>query len=270
LHKKRLGVFNAYALRRHARKIIYDFDDAVMYSDKCPDTPSPKRLRDFQRTVGLADLVIAGNVYLAEHARKFNSNVEILPTGLDTGEYDVKITRPNDGKVRLVWIGSKVTLPYLKEITPALEEIGSRLKNVVLRVISDEFIDLQNMKVEKCAWSQQTQACDLVECDIGLAPLPDNPFTRGKCGFKILQYTAAGLPSVVSPVGVNARLVRDGVNGYHAVTIKDWIEKISALVANEPLRTRMGSEAKQMICSFDLNVTGHQLVKLVKPAVTVA
>jgi len=267
LHKKRLNLLNAFVLRRCARKVIYDFDDAVMFSDKYPDTPNPKRLRDFQRTAKLADLIIAGNVYLAEHARRFNNNVKILPTGLDISEYDVKINRPNDGKMRLVWIGSKVTLSYLKEIKPALEDIGSRLKNVVLRIISDEFLDLHNMKIENRAWSQQTQACDLAECDIGLAPLSDNPFTRGKCGFKILQYAAAGLPSIASPVGVNAQIVRNGVNGCHAVAIGDWIEKISALVNNKPLRKEMGLAARQMVRPFDLDVIGRQLVALVKGAI---
>ena len=267
LHKKRLGAFGASCLRHSARKIIYDFDDAVMFSDKKPDRPSQKRLRDFKRTAKLADLIIAGNVYLAEHAQKFNDNVKILATGLNIGEYDVKINRPNDGKIRLVWIGSKATLPYMNEIKPALEEIGSRLKNVVLRIISDEFIELQNMKVEKCDWSQQTQARDLAECDIGLAPLSDNPFARGKCGFKILQYAAAGLPSIASPVGVNAQIVRNGVNGYHAVAVGDWIEKISALVNNKPFRKEMGLAARQMVRPFDLDVIGRQLVALVKETI---
>lgn len=264
LHKKCLNPFDAFVLRRWARKVIYDFDDAVMYSDKHPSTPNPKRLRDFQRTVELADLVIAGNVYLAEHARRFNGNVKVLPTGLDISEYDIKITRLNDGKIRLVWIGSKVTIPYLKEITPALEEIGSRLKNVVLRVISDEFIEPNNTKIEKIAWSQQTQARDLAECDIGLAPLSDNLFTRGKCGFKILQYAAAGLPTVASPVGVNAELITNGSNGYLAVSHRDWVDCVSRLIQDSNLRKQIGAKARQTVRGFDSKRLGSRLAELIR------
>jgi glycosyltransferase involved in cell wall biosynthesis len=263
LHKKRLNPFDALVLRRCARKIIYDFDDAIMYSDKHPDKPSSKRLKSFRRTVELADLVIAGNAYLAEHARRFNANVEILPTGLDVSEYDVNVSRPADGKIRLVWIGSKPTLPYLKEIKPALEEIGSSIDDVVLRIICDEFFDLNNRQIEKRQWSRQTEVIDLVTSDIGLAPLPDNLFTRGKCGFKILQYQAAGLPVVVSSVGVNAELVRDGFNGYHAVSMTDWVRKIYALVKDKSLRTRMGQAAIKSCEPFDLAALSPRLVTMI-------
>jgi glycosyltransferase involved in cell wall biosynthesis len=267
LHKKRLNPFDALLLRRYARKVIYDFDDAVMYDDNRPDKPSRKRQMDFQRTVGLADLVVAGNEYLAEHARKFNPNVEILPTGLNLAAYDIQPARNNDDKIRLVWIGSKATLPYLEEITPALEKIGSRFDNVVLRIICDEFFDLRNMKVEKCLWTSQTEIDDLVSSDIGLAPLPDNPFTRGKCGFKILQYAAAGLPTVASPVGVNAELVRDGFNGYHAITIKDWVEKVASLAHNKSIRGQMGQAAGQMVRSLDSDAIGRRLIALVRDTI---
>jgi len=251
LHKKRLNPLDAFLLHRYARKVIYDFDDAVMFSDKNPDKPSPKRLRGFRRTVELADLVIAGNKYLAELAKPFNNNVEILPTGLNIGEYDLKISRPVDGKIRLVWIGSQATLPYLRQIRPALEDIGKRFGNTILRIICDGFFDLQNMEVEQRVWSQQTQARDLVECDIGLAPLPDNPFTRGKCGFKVLQYAAAHLPTVVSPVGVNAELIQNGQNGFWASGLTDWVEKISLLVDNRPLREQLGTKGNTSIAQFD-------------------
>lgn len=264
LHKKRLNPLDALLLRRYARKVIYDFDDAVMYDDNRPDKPSRKCQRDFQRTVELADLVIAGNKYLAELARSFNNNVEVLPTGLDLAAYNVQPAPNNDGKIRLVWIGSKATLPYLEEIKPALEEIGSRFNNVVLWIICDCFFDLNNMQIEKRQWSRQTEVVDLVTSDIGLAPLPDNPFTRGKCGFKILQYQAAGLPVVASPVGINAELVRDGLNGYHATTVTDWVEKLSALVEDTSIRTQMGQSAKQTVLSFDLDAIGPRLVEVVR------
>jgi len=267
LHKKRLNYLDAFWLRRYARKVIYDFDDAVMYDDKRPEIPSRKRQGDFARTVKLADTVIAGNKYLAEYALKFNDNVEVLPTGLGLEDYNGLPRRTEDGRIVLVWIGSKITLKYLGQIKPALEEIGSRFDNVGLRIISDEFFDLQNMKVQRCQWSERTQFSDLVTSDIGLAPLPDNLFTKGKCGFKILQYAAAGLPVVASPVGVNTEFVSDGVTGFHATTASEWIGSISELIESAGLRRDMGVAARLNVEKFDVAVVGRQLHNVINECI---
>ena len=263
LHKKRLNLIEALLLRRYSRKTIYDFDDAVMYKPGAPERYSLLRYVRFRLTVGLSDLVIAGNPYLAEHARKFNTKVEVLPTGLNTNEYEIAATRKTDGKVRLVWIGSRSTLRYLAEIAPALEEIGSRHENVILRMVCNDFIDVEKMSVEKCLWSEQTQAVDLVTSDVGLAPLPDNRFTRGKCGFKVLQYASAGLPVVASPVGVNRDYVRDNITGYLASDTEEWVDRISRLVENAQLRKDMGQSARKSVKRFDISVIGEQLAALI-------
>jgi len=269
LHKKTLNIFDAYYLRKYAKKIIYDFDDAIMYDNNRPEKTCRKRQCHFHRTAALADLVIAGNEYLASHARRFNANVAVLPTGLDLSAYNISMTR-KDNKIRLVWIGSRPTLPHLKQISPALEEIGSQFGDVILKIISDDFFDLQNIPVEKHPWSLISEAAELIGCDIGLAPLEDNNFTKGKCGFKILQYQAAGLPVIASPVGVNAELIRNGTNGYYAATITDWADKLSSLIKDISLRTRMGQSARQTVLSFDLDVIGPRLVSLIKNTVAVS
>jgi len=264
LHKKRLNLLDAFWLRRYAQKVIYDFDDAIMYSDKHPDIPSRKRQKSFQRTVELADMVIAGNSYLAEHARKYNPNVEVLPTGLDTCAYKLKAGPENNDKTRLVWIGSKSTLPYLAEIKPALEEIGSRFDDVVLRIVCDEFFDLQNMTVEKRQWSLETQAIDLAQSHIGLAPLPDDRFARGKSGgFKTLQYGAAGLP-VIASRGVNANCIREESNGFLAGDCSEWVDKISRLLSDSQLRKQMGQAGREEVKQFDLRVIGKQVCRLIQ------
>lgn len=268
LHKKTLNPFDAYYLKKYGKKVIYDFDDAIMYDDKYPEKEHRKRQNSFHRTVRLADLVLAGNVYLAEHAQRFNARVEVLPTGLDTNAYKVCTKPEDDRKIRLVWIGSRVTIGYLAEIKPALEEIGSRFNNVVLRIISDEFLDLQNIPVEKHQWSDQTQVIDLVTGDIGLAPLPDNRFTRGKCGFKVLQYAAAGLPVVASPVGVNAEYVKDSVEGFLVKDLTQWVDRISTLVENPDLRRKMGSSAKVIASDFDIAVIGKRLYQIISNCIT--
>ena len=263
LHKKRLNSLDAFWVSRYARKVIYDFDDAIMYSDKHTDRPSHKRQKSFKRTVRLADMVIAGNSYLAEHARKSNTSVNVLPTGLDTHTYKPKADLKNNN-LHLVWIGSESTLGYLAELKPALEEIGSRFDNVVLRIICDVFFDLNNLEVEKCLWSLKKEVIDLVTSDIGLAPLPDNRFTRGKCGFKILQYAAAGLPVVASPVGANAEYVQDGAMGFLVTDTRQWVDRITELIENPNLRKRMGREGLAYAEKFDMTVIGKQLVKLIK------
>jgi glycosyltransferase involved in cell wall biosynthesis len=267
LQKKRLRFCDAIWMKRYCRKIIYDLDDAVMYDDKNPDRPSRKRLKVFERTVKLADMVIAGNVYLAEHARKFNPNVEILPTGLDVSAYNLRAAPKNDGKIRLVWIGSHNTLKYLAEIKPALEEVGATFQNVVLKIICDHFFDLKNMVVEKHQWSPQNHISDLLSNDIGLAPLPDDRFTRGKCGFKVLQYAAASLPVVASPVGVNAEYVRDGITGFHAANTSQWVEGISKLIKDPELRKRMSRANRAQVKNFDTNVLGRKLRDLITKCV---
>lgn len=264
LHKKRLNLIEAPLLRRFAKKIIYDFDDAIMYKPRAPRRFSFSDWLRFRLTVKLADLVIAGNSYLADHARPLNTNVQILPTGLNTKEYRINAGPTNDGKIRLVWIGSSSTLKYLAEIKPALEEIGARFDKVVLRIIADEFLDIEKMSVEKHPWSAETQAHELATSHIGLAPLPENRFTRGKCGFKILQYAAAGLPVITSPVGVNAHYVRDGITGFHASTKQQWVDKTSRMIEHSQARGKMGREALNFVESFDAEIIGKQLASLIR------
>ena len=263
LHKKTLNFLDAMWLRRYARNVIYDFDDAIMYSPKTPEHNRSSHFKPFRRTAILADMIIAGNSYLAEHARKFNPNVEILPTGLDTNAYKIEVGPKNDSVVRLVWIGSKSTLKYLAEIKPALEEIGLRFDNVILRIICDDFFDLHNMKVEKRQWSEETQVFDLATSDIGLGPLPDNRFTQGKCGFKILQYAAAGLSIIAAPVGVNSDYIHNNVSGFLATSNQEWIDRLSRLIENPELRKGMGAKSRTLVEKLDTSIIGKQLASLI-------
>lgn len=264
LHKKTLNFFDARRLREFARKVIYDFDDAIMFNDKRPEAIHRKRQTYFCRTVRLADLVIAGNPYLADHARQLNPNVEILPTGLDTSSTLFETKNLSDDKIRLVWIGSKTTLCYLEAIAPAIEKISSQFENVILRIISDRFPNLRNIRIEKHPWSLDTEALELAGCDIGLAPLPDNSFTRGKCGFKILQYACASLPVVASPVGINREYVRNGISGFHAVNTGQWIDNLTALIKDPQLRRTMGRQGRQFAQEFDVSIIGKRLCEILR------
>jgi len=262
LQKKCLNIFDSLMLRHYSRKIIYDFDDAIMYSASEPQYRSFSHFMPFKHTAKIADCILAGNVYLAEHAGRFNKNVYILPTALNTKEYNLEKTI-TDGKVRLVWIGSKTTLKYLAELKEVFERIGKRYKNAVLRIIGDDFFELENMEVEKCPWSLETQGLDLINSDIGIAPLVDNRFTRGKCGFKILQYQAASLPVIASPVGVNQDFVTNFVTGFCPKNHDQWFDNISRLIDDSALRKKMGLAGKQFAKDYDIEIIGHRLCSLV-------
>ena len=266
LQKKTLNFLDAFLLRCYACKVIFDFDDAIMYNANEPEKDySPRKYsRPFERTVKLSYLVIAGNSYLAQLAEKYNSSVEVVPTGLDISDYKLDSQSEKDGKIRLVWIGSKSTLKYLKQITPSLEIIGERFGNVVLRIICDDFFDLQNIQVERCRWSLESQTVDLVGSDIGLSPLEDDRFTRGKCGFKILQYAAGGLPVVASPAGVNSDFVKPGTTGLLANSTSEWVEALTKLIEESTLRKTMGENNLSFVKDFDAGIIGRRLAELIK------
>ena len=263
LHKKALNPFDAMWLRRYSKKLIYHFDDAIMYSDKTPERNSRSHFIPFRRSVKLADMVIAGSSYLAKHAHQFNPNVEILPTGIKVSDYSFRRSPEDDDRIRLVWIGSRSTLKYLREIKSALEKIGKQFDNVILRLICDDFFDLQNMPMEKLLWSEETRAINLASSHIGLAPLPSNRFTEGKCSFKVLEYASAGLPVVASPVGTNSEYVQDGITGFHASQTSQWVDRIRKLIENSELRRRMGQAGRAQVEKFDIGVIGKQMVEFI-------
>lgn len=264
LHKKGLNPFDAFWLRRYSKKLIYHFDDAIMYSDKTPERDSRSHFVPFRRSVRIADMVIAGSTYLAEQARPFNPNVVILPTGINVSDYNVEKPAREDDKIRLVWIGSLSTIKYFEQIKSVPEAIGARFENVIMRIICDDFLELENIPVEKRLWSKDTRGIDLATSDIGLAPLPDNRFTRGKCSFKVFEYSAAGLPVVASPVGTNTEYVRDNVTGFLVTDTRQWIDRITELIENPELRQKMGREGFAFAQKFDLSIIGQQFAELIK------
>ena len=258
LHKKCLNPIDAYNLRKYCKKLIFNYDDAIMYSNKRPDRLSLSHLIPFRRTARIADMIITGSTYLAAQSQKLNSNVKVLPIGLNTDDYIVKKNQMKDGTIRLVWIGSESTLDYLGQIKPILEEIGKRFDNVILRIIGDAFFDLKNMPVEKYLWSKDSRAYNLTTSDIGLGPLPSNPFTEGKCSFKILEYSCSGLPVVASPVGTNSVFVKNGITGFLVSNHQQWLDKLAQLIENSHLRLNMGQAGVMNSKEFDVKIIGQQ------------
>ena len=230
-------------LRRAARRLVFDFDDAIFVRGS--GERSTSKYARFGRTVAACDLVWAGNRYLAEHASRFNARVVVVPTAVDAEKYAVSPPKPDDS-IDLVWIGSGATRKHLQTAVPALQRAAARVPRLRLKIVADFSLDADGLTVEPVQWTAQGEAVALAASHIGIAPLPDNPFTRGKCGLKILQYMAAGLPVIASPVGINAELVHDGVSGYTAVGDDGWVAAIERLATDPPLRRRLGEQAREV------------------------
>ncbi len=262
-HKKTINPIDAFFLRRYAPPMMYNFDDAVMFSDKHPDRDSPTHRRRFIRTLRLADRVLVGSRYLAEQAKPYHSKVDILPLGLDVGRYAVSVDKPTDRCIRLVWIGSKSTLGYLKNLVPVFETLARRYPKLILRIIGDAFFDIPGMIVEKVPWDSETRYAHLAQCDVGLAPLPSDRFSMGKCSFKVLEYSAAGLPVVASPVGTNTDHVVEGVTGFFAERADQWVDHLVQLIEDMSLRQRIGSAGRIHSAHYDSVVIGRKLAEII-------
>ena len=247
LQRKLLDPSDARLLRRNARRIFYDVDDAVMYHNRPVSWLSRWRTdRRFRATTAVIDHVVAGNEYLADIFRRRGTPASVLPTVVDPDRYIVK-QHAETNVPRLVWIGSRSTLPYVRQFLPIIERAAREVPGLRLVTIADETIADASFPVDHVPWSAAGEATALADGDIGIAPTPTDCWTLGKCGFKIVQYMAAGLPVVASPVGANAELVRAGETGYLPATPDDWAGAIASLARDVELRARMGQGGRRLV-----------------------
>jgi glycosyltransferase involved in cell wall biosynthesis len=251
LQRKLLPRIELGWLRRAAGTLVYDFDDAVFlrdsYSPKGQN--SARRLRRFRSIVCAADAVFAGNVFLAEQANLEAGKKHSLltPTCVDGPRYPTAHHSRKSAGVQLVWIGSSSTLSGLEAIRDLLEQTGASMPGLSLKIICDRFLKLRRLTVESCPWNEGSEALELARADIGVSWLPDDRWSRGKCGLKVLQYMAAGLPVVANPVGVQAAMIRHGENGFLVDSPADWLRSIAALARDPDLRQRMGEAGRQRL-----------------------
>ncbi len=236
--------------RRSRAKLIFDFDDSVWLPNVSEANRRWSWLKDASKTsklIGMTDLVFAGNAYLADYARRFNTNTLIVPTTIDTDEYQPK-QGVSEGPVTIGWSGSITTIQHFRFAIPALkvlkEKYGDRIH---IRVIGDGTYSEPSLGVQGLPWKKATELDDLRAMDIGIMPLPDDEWARGKCGLKGLQYMALGLPTIMSPVGVNSEIIQDGQDGFLASTEQEWVQKLSRLIEDADLRQRMGAAARKTV-----------------------
>ena len=253
------AIIEALLARARGVAIVYDFDDAVFL----PNTSEanrpigllkwPGKVRSIIRR---SDVVIAGNEFLATYARRYNDDVRVIPTVVDMtkfvprGSGDVaRVITPGAATFPPVvgWIGTPTTAPYLLSLRPVLQDLARRFSFVLRICGAGADVQMPGVTIENTPWTLDAEVGLFNTCDIGVYPLSDDEWARGKCGFKAIQFMACGVPVVAAPVGVNREIIGDGVNGLLAATPAEWVEKLGRLLADSALRARLGAAGRRTI-----------------------
>ena len=250
-----------WMLRRLSKKLIFDFDDAIFCNSD--GSYSKTRMRRFKTTVSNCDYILAGNEYLATEAGKHNPAVAVIPTSVDAEKYALR-RQKRTGVLELVWIGSSSTRKYLEEVIPFLEDAARAVPSLQLNVIADFELTSNTFTIKNIPWSEQSEATELCIADIGIAPMPENNWTKGKCALKVLQYMAAGLPVLSSQSGVNAYVVENGVSGYLVSENSQWAKLIVQMNKDKAAMEQMGKCGRNRVQSeFSIDVVFRKLMAIV-------
>lgn len=251
------------------KPVIFDFDDAIFLPFTSPQNnfiEKYKRPEKIAKIIELSSYIIAGNDYLAEFALRHNRNVSVIPTPVDLDKF-YPISRHVRGKVVVGWIGSVTTTDFLKKLKGVFAKVSERFPNVEFKIVGGNLNNGKIPAVVCVPWSLDEEVGQLRSFDIGIMPMPDNEWTRGKCGFKAILYMSMAIPAVCSPVGMNKEIIKDGVNGFLAVDEGQWVEKLTLLIENAELRNRMGIEARKTVEErYSVKVNAPKFVAVLKEA----
>jgi len=233
------------------KKIIFDYDDAIWLPNTSNQNKIVAKIKFHEKTAYIckwAYKVSAGNGFLADYAKKYNSRVFINPTTIDTENWHnpLLISKKRHTKPVIGWTGTHSTIQYLNFLIPIIEQLSQKFDFIFL-IISDKKPDFELPNLLYIPWSKDTEIADLAQMDIGVMPLEDDLWAKGKCGFKALQYMAMEVVPVISPVGVNTEIVEHGQNGFLAKTEEEWLNILENLLINEALRTDLGKNARKTI-----------------------
>jgi glycosyltransferase involved in cell wall biosynthesis len=240
-------------LRRAASTLIYDFDDALF----CRDSYAPQgvacasRMGRFQTTLENVDYVVTGNPFLQDKARQRvnGKKSHLIPTCVNVDRYPSARHAADNHSPQLVWIGTWSTLQGLDQVRPMFESVGRRFPKLVFKIICDRFLKFERLATVQVPWSEAIEADELAQADIGISWLPDDLWSQGKCGLKILQYMAAGLPVVANPVGMHSQLVRHGENGFLVENTDELLHALEVLAADPLLRRQMGQAGRELVAA---------------------
>lgn len=258
-------------MRLKGTRTIVDYDDALFHRYDNHARVLVRLLfgEKISTVMRLADAVVAGNPYLAGYAQDAGARrVYELPTVVDLSKYS-NIEKAVDDNFTIGWIGSPSTTKHLETIAPVLREISLR-HNVHVHLIGAAATHSLSERAEVLPWSEASEVTDIQQLDVGIMPLPDAPWERGKCGFKLIQYMACGIPVIASPVGVNRAIVEHGVNGFLAETAEEWLEAINILTTSPELRLKMGRAGRKKVEEeYSLQVAAPRLLKIIQDTVSI-
>ena len=248
--------------------MIYDFDDAIWHFDVSEANKNIGWMKNPGKTarlISIADLVFAGNQYLADYAKHHNDRVVIVPTTIDTSEY-AQVPFRERVPICIGWSGSITTIRHFDSAVPVLEKLykkyGDRIR---IKVIGDGNYVNDKLGVKGIPWKKETELQELADIDIGIMPLPDDEWSKGKCGLKGLQYMALGIATVMSPVGVNTEIIRDGENGMLASTEEEWLNKLSALIDDPALRRKCAENGRRTVVEkYSVDALKHEYLRYFK------
>jgi glycosyltransferase involved in cell wall biosynthesis len=254
-------------------KVIFDFDDAIHIGHQNTANAKYPWIYKLKYGSGINGMlrksghVIAGNQTLADYAMRFNAHVSIIPTVVDLERYTYQPPQAaSEDMLTIGWVGSRSTSPYLLEVEGALRRLCEMHPGRIrFRFYGDPQRQFRLPNCESLPFSLATEIADLRRIDIGIMPLPDNDWTRGKCAFKAIQYMALGIPTVTSPVGMARELVRDEGNGLWAKTGEEWLNALHRLVCDPQLRRRLAAEARRTVeAHYSLQVWGPRFVEVLQ------
>ena len=278
IQKKIFPPFFFSIIRSLNKKIIFDFDDAIF---ACPTSADPHLFDAKCNEKKLGNLlkkcrhIVTGNSYLSQFAKKYNSHITIIPTPVDHELFSPLQSKISDswlekkeGKVILGWVGKKENLIYLDTVKEAIQEISNMRQNlIILKIVCDQPYFIKGVDVLNQPWDIKKEVDNLRSIDIGLMPLIDDEWSRGKCCFKAIQFMSLGIPVVISPVGANKEVISHGKNGYLANTKEEWIKYLLYLIDDEKKRKELGSAGREfVIAKFTYEVTTPILVKVLRGA----
>jgi glycosyltransferase involved in cell wall biosynthesis len=256
-------------LSRRGIPYVIDYDDAVYHRYDLHRNPLIRALfgKNIDTVMQYATTVVVGNDYLAEHARKARAQkIVYLPSVVDINRYPIgkKVSK----QFRIGWIGSPITAPYLGLIKDALIEVCKKTEACMVLIGAGERDPLPGLEKEILPWSEDSEVANLQSCDVGIMPLADEPFTRGKCGYKLIQYMASGLPVVASPVGVNTCIIEQGKTGFLASCKEEWTQALFTLYHDIEMRRNMGTAGRQKIeKEYSLQITAPRLLDIFNEAI---
>jgi glycosyltransferase involved in cell wall biosynthesis len=252
--------------------IVFDFDDAIFLPNVSAANKAISFLKNPERVAQVlrrSTRVVVGNEFLAQYARRFNSSVTVIPTAVDTTRFVPRAAGPSraEGELVVGWIGSPTTFPYLEALAPVLREVATRHRFTLKVSGAGQPVRFPGLTVEDVPWSMADEVSLFNTCDIGVYPLTDDEWSKGKCGFKAIQCMACGVPVVAASVGVNREIINDGVNSFLAATPGEWAEKLGRLLSDPALRARMAIAGRRTIEErYSLQVTAPRLAAVLASA----